>query len=256
MRRRRVLAWLGASAVLAAAVVALRSTQPPRQPQPAAPTPTPAGPATVVRFAADGVLLPEPGSPPGRPEAVEAFRTGADRLRVAWGPALPGGAVPDGAVGYEVRWSSPGTGASGSRLVATPEVELAGLPSLVEVRSVDAFGRRSAPTVAAAPVAADQAVDPAVFTGLAEPFDGPFSVDSSVVGARWHLSGYPGCVSAATSRGVLAVDLECGADLAVLRTRSPLRLEPGLEDGGRPSRARIVLVTDAAQPTSALTVDL
>jgi hypothetical protein len=120
------------------------------------------------------------------------------------------------------------------------------------VRSVDAFGRRSAPTAAtvqmATPVAADQALDPRQFSGLAEPFDGPFSVDTSVVGARWHVSGYPGCMSAAVDHGMLTLDLQCGADLAVLRARSPMRLDRGA--------GRIVLITDAAGPTAALTVDL
>jgi len=248
VQRTRLLAWLGAIMVLATAVIALRHTQPPIAPAPAAPTPS-----GVARFAADGVVLPEPGGPPAAPAVVEAFRTGPERLRVAWGTALPGGTAPGNAVGYDVRWSAVPLGPSGSLLVAAPEVELNGLPAVsayrVEVRSVDAFGRRSAPAAAAAPVAADQALDRRQFGGLAEPFDGPFSVDTSVVGARWHLSGYPGCTSAAADRGMLSINLQCGADLAVLRARSPMRLEPG---GG----GRIVVVTDAAGPTAALTVDL
>lgn len=253
MRGRRVLAWMGAAAVLATAIVALRHTQPPGAPLPGAPTSTPSGPTRVVRFAANGVLLPEPGGLPAAPATVVAFRTGPQRLRVAWGTALPGGAAPPNAVGYEVRWHAPATGTMSTRLVAAPEVELAGGEFPVEVRSVDAFGRRSAPTVAAGPAATgmntDQVLDPQRFTGLAEPFDGPFSVDTSVVGARWHLSGYPGCTTASVDSGVLAVNLDCGADLAVLRARSLMRLQPA-------TVGRIVLVTDAAEPTAALTIDL
>jgi hypothetical protein len=244
---------VGAAAVLVTAVVALRHTQPPGAPLPGAPTPTLSGQTVVARFAASGVLLPEPGGPPAPPATVLAFRTGPQRVRVAWGPALPGGAAPPNAVGYEVRWTAAATGASSTRLVAAPEIELDRVQLPVQVRSVDAFGRRSAPTVATTPVAAEMDVDPQRFTGLAEPFDGPFSVDTSVVGARWHLSGYPGCTTASVDRGMLAVDLDCGADVVVLRARSPMRLEPGTAGAGR---GRVALVTDAAGPTAALTIDL
>jgi hypothetical protein len=266
----RWLAWVGAALLLIGAVVALRQTQPPGQPQPAAPSSVPAAPVRVARFASDGVVLPEPGPPPAAPAEVQASRTGQHRLRVAWGQALPGGTAPAGATGYEVRWSAPRPGRDGSRLVAAPEVELDGLPEdtryEVQVRSVDAFGRRSPPAVArvvnpAAP--ADQVLDRARFTGLAEPFDGPFSVDTSVVGARWHLSGYPGCTATSVAGGMLAVDLGCGADLAVLRARTPMTLSPaggggdvGGGEGGGGERGRVVLVTDAAGPTGALMVDL
>ena len=254
VRRVRGLAWAGAAAMLVTAVVALREAHPPAGPEPAAPSTAPPGPTRVTRFAAAGVLLPEPGAPPEAPAAVEASRTGPLRLRVAWGAALPGGVAPANAAGYEVRW------ATGSRLVAAPEVELDGLPAgaghPVEVRSVDAFGRRSAPTIARevdAVAPADRVLDRQRFTGLAEPFDGPLSVDSSVVGARWHLSGYPGCTATSVDGGVLAVDLGCGADLAVLRARTPMTLLPAVRGA---ERGRIVLVTDAAGPTGALVVDL
>jgi hypothetical protein len=271
----RWLAWGGAALLLAGAVVALRQTQPPGQPQPAAPSSTPAVPVRVARFASDGVVLPEPGAPPAAPAEVQASRTGPQRLRVAWGPALPGGTAPAGATGYDVRWHGTAPGRDGSRLVAAPEVELDGLPEDtrydVQVRSVDAFGRRSPPALArfVAPAApADQVLDRARFTGLAEPFDGPFSVDTSVVGARWHLSGYPGCTATSVAGGMLAVDLGCGADLAVLRARTPMTLAPAVGGGaggdpgggggdpGGGERGRVVLVTDAAGPAGALVVDL
>lgn len=263
MQRRRTLAWLGTAAVLATAVVALRHTQTPADAERDAPRPLPARPVQLPRYVADGVVPPEPSGPPSSVPGVLASRTGQHRVRVAWADGLPGGSAPDNTVGYDVRWrATRGGGVSGvaeenQRLVVAPEIELDGLREdsgyAIEVRSVNPYGRRSSPAVATLPTLRSLPVaapDLRQYTGLAEPFDGPFSVDSSVLAARWHLSGYPGCTRAATDGGTLAVDLACGADLAVLRARAPLRLSPGGE------RGRVVLVTDGAGPRSSLTIDL
>jgi len=267
-----MLAWLGAAAVLATAVVTLRQAQPTVD-RDADPTPPPPRPVQVARFVADGVVLPEPAEPPAAVPLVEASRTGPGRLRVAWGDALPGGTRPDHAAGYEVRWRATDGDGEGQRLVVTPELELDGAAvdggAVIEVRSVNAYGRRSAPTVTSVPASSSPAsltpgpvVDPRRFTGLAEPFDGPFSVDGSVLAARWHLSGYPGCTRADTDDGMLFVDLACGADVAVLRARAPLRLPPsgsgssGLSSEPSSERGRVVVVTDGAGPRSSLSIDL
>lgn len=267
--RGRLLVWLGAVAVLALAVVALREAQPVPPSRPAAPT-IPPGPVTVPRYAADGVDLPEPGGRPAAPGPMAATGTGPGRLRLAWGAALPATPAPERATGYDVRWrlvdgardghpppaDSPAAG--GSRLVAASELQLDGLRPggryAVEVRSIDAFGQRSgeARIEATAGTQAPAGPDLRRHTGLADAFDGPFSVDTLQVGARWHLTGYPGCTAASAHDGQLLVDLECGDDLAVLRARSPMTLAPA----GSEERGRVTVITDAAGPTGRVTVDL
>ncbi len=260
-----MLAWLGGAAVLATAVLALRQAQPAVDREPDQQGPLPSRPVLVQRFVADGVVLPEPARPPAEVSSIGVSRTGHDRVRVAWADALPGGSPPDNAVGYDVAWRATDGAESGRRLVVAPEVELDGLRAdgdyVVEVRAVNANGRRSTPTVTsvspASATAAPATPDPRRFTGLAEPFDGPFSVDSSVLAARWHLSGYPGCTRAVTDGGMLSVDLACGADLAVLRSRAPMRLSGASgSPTGAVERGRVMVVTDGAGPRSSLSIDL
>jgi hypothetical protein len=265
VKRRRLVAWIGGATVLAAAVVALRHTQPPTGAD-ATQTPVPA-PVHVTRFALDGVLLPEPGEPPAAPSDLTAASNGPNRLRVAWGSALPSGSEPANTVGYEVRWRAWDGSQEQRRLVAVPEVQLNGLTSghyMVEVRSVDAFGRRSAPNNVHAKVSGDRSRSPGPpWSGLFESFDGPFDVDTASGSGRWHFSGYPGCTRASRGSGEhvgqLTIDLECGGDLTVLRYRSPLILdEPGLVNtlnaAGEPGR--VLVSTDAAGPRGQLTIDL
>lgn len=258
--RRQLTAWIGGAAVLATTVVALRHTQPPTAYESATPTTAQwAQSNRVVRFAVDGVLLPEPGEPPAMPREVVATPAGPDRLRVAWGSALPDGTDPANAVGYEVRWRAADGSPERQRLVAVPELQLDGLTAdhyLIEVRSVDAFGRRSA----AARAHVRPGDEPPLprgqqWTGLFEDFSDDFSVDTAARGNRWHFSGYQGCTGAARGighhTGQLAVDLDCGGDVTVLRYRSPLQLAaPGAE------RGRVAVVTDVAGPRGQLTIDL
>lgn len=258
VERKRLVAWVVGVAALTVAVVALRHGQPPTGPNTAVSTTSPAPANQVVRFALDGVLLPAPGEPPVTPQRLVAEPIGPNRLRAAWGSALPEGSDPPHIAGYEVRWRGSDGRPEQRRLVAVPEVQLDGLTGeayVVEVRSVDAFGRRSAPTSVHAQVRDDPPLRPGEpWTGLFEAFDGPFDVDTSSSRARWHFTGYPGCTRASAGTpehaGQLAVDLECGGDLTVLRYRAPLVLTSTAE------RGRVAVVTDAAGPRGQLTIDL
>ncbi|HUQ61901.1 hypothetical protein [Lentzea sp.] len=135
-----------------------------------------------------------------------------------------------GAAGYDV----------GGRLVATPEIAGSGRP---EVRTVDAFGQRSSP------VRADERPGDdswrRAFAGGLDDFDDTF------LERRYHLSGRRGCVNPSSgSGGRLVLDMPCGDDAAVLRARTPLRLDESDELG------RVAVVTDAAGPRGKLVLDL
>ncbi|MFD5825768.1 hypothetical protein [Lentzea sp. NPDC060358] len=134
-----------------------------------------------------------------------------------------------GAAGYEVD----------GRLVATPEIAGSGRP---QVRAVDAFGRRSSP-VRAEERAGDDSWRRAFAGGLDE-FDDPF------LERRYHLSARRGCVNPLSGSGRLVLDMPCGNDAAVLRSRALLRLRQADELG------RVAVVTDAAGPHGELVVDL
>lgn len=253
------MAWIGGAMLLAAVVVALRHTQPPAGSN-ATPIVTPPAPTNhVQRFAVDGLLLPAPGERPSTPPRLVAEPRGPDRLRVSWGSALPEGSDPENTVGYEVRWRGSDGSPEQRRLVATPEVQLDGLTGdayVVEVRSVDAFGRRSAPTSVHAQIRDDPLLGQGEqWSGLYESFDEPLDVDTAKVAGRWHFTGYPGCTRASAGTGAhvgqLTVDLECGGDVTVLRYRVPLTLT-----SSEPERGRVAVVTDVAGPRGQLTIDL
>ncbi|PWW50235.1 hypothetical protein [Actinokineospora spheciospongiae] len=184
------------------------------------------------------MVLPEPGARPDPPRDLTATPA-AGRLRLAWADGLPGGPVPRGAVGYEVRLGER------TRLTAAPVTEFDGLPDGVaipaSVRSVDAFGRRSDP-IGLPGVVHESWRDG--LTGALEEFPDGTRAD-------WHLSGHPGCVDVGTrapgERG-LPVDLGCGADEAVFSTRAPMTLNGGT--------GRFTVLTDAAGPGGTLTIDL
>ncbi|MGI5505768.1 hypothetical protein [Lentzea sp. CA-135723] len=133
-------------------------------------------------------------------------------------------------MGYEV----------GGRLVASPEIPGSGRP---EIRSVDAFGQRSAP-VRAEERPGDDSWRGAV-GGWLDDFDDTF------LARRYHLSAREGCVNPSSgSNGRLVLDMPCGNDTAVLRARTLLRLTEA------PERGRVVVVTDAAGPRGKLVLDL
>jgi hypothetical protein len=208
----------------------------------------------VERFAADNVVLPAPGRKPAPPARVVAVPE-PEALRVSWADALPGGEAPSGAAGYEVRWEpSNGNGTDrdfGTRLVATPDVRIAGLSDrehVVEVRTVDAFGQRSEPALTlATPGENDEAREK--LTGLYDEF-----TDPADYGDRWHLSGYRGCVDVVAERGQgLPIELSCGADLAMLRAKQPMTLTAPNPSG---ELGRVAVWTDTAGTGGELTITL
>ena len=209
--RRRVIAAVGAAGVLVAAVLVLRQTDD-------APDRSSSEPVRLTEHAADFVTLP---SRPAGPEAPTSVWSSDGRVQ--WTPVT-------GAAGYEVF----------GKLVTSPEIAGSGRP---EVRAVDAFGRRSLP-VRAEERPSDDSWRRAV-NGSVDEFDDTF------LERRYHLSGRRGCVNPGSgSGGRLVIDMPCGDDTAVLRSRTLLQLRDSDELG------RVVVVTDAAGPRGKLTLDL
>jgi hypothetical protein len=245
-----VLIWLGAIALIAAAVVTLRATEDPQSS--GTDSDGPKKPVRVEQFAADYVVVPMAGSRPAPPANLVTTPAGPEALRVSWAEGQPGGRAPGGAAGYEVRWRQDG-GEWHTRLVATPDVLLDQLGRdrrvRVEVRTVDAFGQRSGPaTVDDMPQDADDRWT-AAMTGLFDDFAEPARVAD-----RWHLSGYRGCVDVVSERGNgLPIDLGCGADLAVLRARQPMTLTAPNPAG---ELGRVAVRTDTAGAGGELTIAL
>lgn len=244
-----MLIWLGAVALIAGAVVTLRATD--ESDGSGTDGAEPVQPVLVDRYSADYVVLPTPGRRPPPPANVLATPEGYGRLRVSWADALPGGQVPAGAAGYEVRWRQDGDWHT--RLVATPDVLLDRMDHersvRIEVRTVDAFGRRSAPAeTSATPRAADDRWTKAM-TGMLDDFAEPARVLDD-----WHLSGYRGCVDVVTGRDRgLPIELGCGADLAVLRARRPMTLTAPTPAG---ELGRVAVRTDTAGAGGELTITL
>jgi hypothetical protein len=250
--RNRLLVWLAGIVLVAGAVVALRATDEsaPDESRP---------PVRVDRYAAKIVVLPSAGRRPPAPDRV-VITPGAGRLRLSWADGLAGGTAPANVVGYDVRWRIEGEKSSG-RLVAAPDIQLNGLTDgrryRVEVRSVDAFGQRSPATeVTAVPGPSDHP-ELTGLTGMYDDFADPASALETSPDSRWHASGYRGCVGLGAGRvdgGGLPIDLGCGADMAVLRARTPMRLTA--PQGTDRVLGRVVVSTDAAGPGGELTVDL
>jgi len=244
-----VLIWLGAVALIAGAVVTLRATDESHSSD--TDRDESVRPVLVDRYAADYVVLPAPGRRPAPPANLAATPEGYGRLRVSWAEALPGGQAPAGAAGYEVRWRQDGDWHT--RLVATPDVRLSRMdnerPVRIEVRTVDTFGRRSAPAeTSATPRPVDNRWADAM-TGMFDDFAEPARVLE-----RWHLSGYRGCVDVVAERGRgLPIELGCGADLAVLRARQPMTLTAPTAVG---ELGRVAVRTDTAGAGGELTIIL
>lgn len=258
--RTALLAWLGGVALVIGAVIALRATDDLAAPRPAPPpSDAVAPPVRISQYAADNVVLPQPGERPGQPSGLVAVPA-SGRLRLAWADGVAGGTPVANAAGYDVRWSLPGQPQQ-TRLVIAPDMQLDGLrdgdPYRIEVRAVDAFGRRSAPVITTATPGKAEEPWRAGLTGLYDDFSNPYSVLTDGRGSHWHVSGYRGCVDlglpgTVDNRG-LPIDLGCGADLAVLRARRPFLLGVPGTDG---VLGRLAVVTDTAGPGGELTVDL
>ena len=263
---RRAVA-LGAAAGLVTAVVVLRGSAADDLDVLLA-EPGRAAPVVVEEFAAAHVTLPDPGPPPEPPGPVQV-RTEPDRLQVAWGPGLPGGRQPERAAGYQVRWSERG-GRGGEVLVAEPGVELAGLAPgqtyRVEIRSVDAVGRRSLPvsgsntswgtaggTLRQEPDTSWQQPYGFVDGFHGGGFDGPAQPDP----ARWRVaSAGRFCLRAGagtgTDTGRVVLALDCGTTVHTLLPAVPLRLAPR----GSGELGRVAVVTDAAGSGATMSIDL
>jgi len=206
----------------------------------------------IDRYGADYVVLPNPDQRPAPPANVVATPVGWSRLRVSWADGLPGGQAPFGATGYEVRWRQGGE--SHTRLVASPDVLLSPLDAArrvrVEVRTVDAFGRRSTPVVLdqVPPQQTGERATPEL-SGMYDDFGEPPRLNE-----HWHLSGYRGCVDVVSEHGHgLPIELGCGADLAVLRARQPMTLTPPTPAG---ELGRVAVRTDSAGVGGELTITL
>jgi hypothetical protein len=240
--RRRLGAALAGLVALAGVVVALRHAQEPSLPET----------FSLPDFTAPHLLVTDLRQPPRPPATLEAHG-GPNRARIAWGSALTGQTDPAGAAGYEVTWHRDGE-PDRTRLVASPEVQLDDLAIdtdyEVGVRSVDGFGRRSARTTVRAR-AGDDGDWRSGLTGLLDDFDDAGTVDPRRTSSRWHLDGYRGCVNTGTDPAGLVVEMNCGADSAVLRARMPFRLSDVDHE-----RGRVGVITDAAGPRGGLTVDL
>ena len=242
-----MLTWLGAVALVAAAVVTLRATEDPHSSD--TDSDGPAKPVVVNRFAADNVVLPAPGRRPAPPKRLAVSQEDG-ALRVSWADGLIDGKAQQNTAGYDVRWQEDG-GDWRTRLVATPDVRLDGLRNgrryRVEVRAVDAFGQRSAPTAAQGKPAKARTPWRAALTGLYDDF-----ADPADYADRWHLAGYRGCVDVVAERGNgLPIELGCGADVAVLRARQPMTLTAPAEDG---ELGRVAVRTDTAGAGGELTI--
>ncbi|OLR91443.1 hypothetical protein [Actinokineospora bangkokensis] len=227
--RKRLLVLTTAAAGLTAAVLVLRT------PESAAPPPAglPAPQTSVAQFAAEGVVLPTPGQRPPTPTGIQAT-PGPNRATLRWSPA-------PNATGYEV------TRDSTTFLVASPVVQLNALTSdaQVQVRAVDAFGQRSEP---ATTTVTPQAQQPRTGT-FHDTFDQQVLPDPR----NWRVVGSSDCGRATRGEGTdsqrLIVSGQCGRDTVVLRSRTPLRLNPN-------GSGAITVDTDHPARGGALTIDL
>lgn len=214
-----------------------------------APPPIPPPPTSLSRYAAPGVLVPTPGSPPAAPGRLTTT-SGPHRLQVLWGSATPGGHDPAGAAGYDVHWGTEGK-LSNERLVAEPAVELDGLadnaPATVEVQTVDSFGRRSAPSTATGRPRAD--------TGryaFVDHFDGRVVPDPRL----WRLGSEDACSNAGRDSGAndrLLITDSCQGAQLTLRARTPFRLGARTAGG---ELGRFTIDTSAPGESGELDLDL
>lgn len=188
---KRLLVPLGAILLLVSAGVALREVQ---QTQNTPPAPN-SEIRRVDRFTNRNVLVPQPIGGPATPADLR-LTSEVGALRADWTDA--------GASGYEVTWRHGGV-LDHTLLTIQPEVRLDGLRTgvsySIEVRAVDAYGKRSNPaTATGTPAAAPDNSWKKPLTGLFDDFS-----DVSTLTSRWHLSGYQGCVDAGSGGGGLVI---------------------------------------------------
>jgi hypothetical protein len=239
MDRRRI-AIVAASLVLVGGTIAvLRS---PGLSGPATTiTPVPPPPTSLTQFAGQGVLLPAASDKPEAPQGLGVL-TGPERLQVRWTGKTPG---------YEVRWGKDGA-LDHTALVAQPVIQLDGLEDgqdyRVEVRSVDSFGKRSAPASGTGKPRTDTSTDGKFV--LLDRFDQPNAPDPT----RWRLAMRDNCARATPGKGDnakrLVISSNCAAAPVALRSRTPFALADADELG------RFVVETDAPGVDGELFLDL
>lgn len=215
-----------------------------------APTTLPPPPTSLSHYAAQGVLVPGPGAPPPGPGRL-VVRAGPNRLQVTWGSAVRGGHDPVGAAGYDVRWGAGPGKLTGERLVAEPAVEIDGLAdnasTTVSVRTVDAFGQRSAPSTTSGRPRADTAT-----YSFRDDFHEAVVPDPR----RWRLTSLDACTNAGRAGGALGrlvVSDTCQGGQVTMRARTPFRLASSAVNG---ELGRFTIDTDAPGEQGELDLDL
>ncbi|WP_143261571.1 hypothetical protein [Allokutzneria sp. NRRL B-24872] len=250
MERRRLVLLLGAAVLLVGAVTVLRSTS--EGPEPVRQGPRQTEPRQLERFSTSGAILPVAQAPPAA-VSVLSVEPGPRQLLLRWGDSLSDGVAPPGSAGYEVRWGK-GKALEHTRLVSRSLVQIGGLENgaehRVEVRTVDAFGQRSAPVGG---------------SGRPEPYPlrEPWSYvdafdDPKTVADNWRLNQRGSCGTAMPGEGEEAGQLviigNCGNEPATLRPRTPFKLAQTPQRNGELGRA--VVETDGSGTAQQFTIDL
>lgn len=191
MDRRTLAGGIGGLALVVAAVVVLRQSD---------------APDNLKREIDDDVQVVQQLEPV-KPASPKAQALDVDALQVAWAGSAPA---------YEVRWNG------NEQLVPSPEVELAGLspesPVEVEIRAVNAIGKRSEPLkISAVPkdLYNDRWDDQLV--GQTDRFDGPESLDPR----KWRIEAEENCLGLRPFGLSLRVDVDCST--AMFQSNTPLR---------------------------------
>ena len=244
MDRRTLAGGLGGLALVVAAVVVLRQGD---------------APDNLKREIDDDVQVVQQQEPvkPGSPRAQALD---VDTLQVAWAGSAPA---------YEVRWNG------NEQLVPNPEVELAGLSPdnevQVEIRAVNAIGRRSEPLkISAVPknLYNDRWDD--LLVGQTDRFDGPESLDPR----KWRVEADQDCLGLRPFGPSKRIDVDCST--AMFQSNTPIRFGVPAPDGaiGRAiisvagavesSHVRLTLLPDPwqflkdqdVQPNGAVSLDI
>ncbi|MEU7480039.1 fibronectin type III domain-containing protein [Lentzea sp. NPDC042327] len=199
MDRRTLAGGLGGLALVVAAVVALRASD---------------APDNLKREVDDRVRVVQQQEPV-KPASPRTQALDADAVQVSWAGSAPA---------YEVRWNG------NEQLVPNPEVELAGLRPdqevRVEVRAVNAIGRRSEPLmITATPqdLYDDRWDDELV--GQPERFDGPEALDPR----KWRVEAEQNCLGLRPFGRGKRVDVDCGT--AMFQSNTPIRFGVPGRDG-------------------------
>jgi hypothetical protein len=249
VERRHVVAALAGLLLVGGAVGLLRGVGQEQLTSTALPT-LPPPPTSLAHYAADGVLVPNSGTPPAAPGRL-AVKPGPNRLQVTWGSALPGGHDPTGAAGYDVRWGAGPNKLGNERLVAEPAVEIDGLAdnaaTTVSVRTIDSFGQRSAASTTSGRPQADTGT-----YSFSDDFHEAVAPDPRL----WRLTSLDACTNAGRTGGAfgeLLVTDACQGAQVTMRARTPFRLASPNADG---ELGRFTIDTNAPGEQGELDLDL